>query len=264
MIFHSSFEYQYLWLPLLGFIVGFIGSLVGGGGGFFFLPVLILIFQISPQIAVPTSLAATIPICIAGSIGHYRHGNVDVRPGLIFAAAGIFGAITGAKLVNLMTTEQLKTAFGIYSILIATQLIIDTWKKNKAESAGILLPDRKRWKKFTLSTFFGYLSGIVSGTFGTTGNAPVMAGLFAMQMPLKIVLGTSLMIITFNMISAVGAHFLVGEVDLTLVSFLTAGTIVGALAGPKVLANIKIDKAEGPVRYWYAIGMMVFGILMIL
>ena len=33
MIFHSSFEYIYLWLPVAGFVVGFIGSMVVGGGG---------------------------------------------------------------------------------------------------------------------------------------------------------------------------------------------------------------------------------------
>jgi len=66
MIYHSSFEYYYLWLPLIGFMIGFIGSLIGGGGGFFFIPVLTLIFHVPAQIAVATSLAATLPIGIVG------------------------------------------------------------------------------------------------------------------------------------------------------------------------------------------------------
>jgi len=75
MIFHSSFQYCYLWLPLVGFIIGFFASMAGGGGGFFFLPVLILLFKVPAQIAVATSLAATLPICIVGSWGPLPEWN---------------------------------------------------------------------------------------------------------------------------------------------------------------------------------------------
>jgi uncharacterized membrane protein YfcA len=183
---------------------------------------------------------------------------------LIFASGGIFGAFTGAKLVNLMTTEQLKTSFGIYSILIAMILLRNNWRNSRAEANGTELPEGSQLKKLGMGSLFGYLSGLVTGIFGTTGTAPVMAGLFALQMPLKLVLGTSLLIVSVNMISAFGAHFLVGEVDLTLVYFLTAGTIVGALIGPSFLAGLRFGQSEGPIKYWYAIGMILFGILMII
>ncbi|HDR68276.1 MAG TPA: sulfite exporter TauE/SafE family protein, partial [Bacteroidaceae bacterium] len=70
MIFHSAFEYIYLWLPLIGLLVGLISTLIGGGGGgFFFIPILTILFGVPAHIAVTTSLAATIPICIVGLIG---------------------------------------------------------------------------------------------------------------------------------------------------------------------------------------------------
>ena len=62
MIFHSSFEYIYLWLPLLGFVVGFFGSFTGGGGGFVFIPLLTLLFGVEAHVAIGSSLAATLPI----------------------------------------------------------------------------------------------------------------------------------------------------------------------------------------------------------
>lgn len=263
MIFHSSFEYYYLWLPLIGFMIGFIGSLLGGGGGFFFIPVLTLLFNVPAQIAIATSLAATLPIGIVGSLGHYRNDNINIRLGFAFALAGIAGAISGASLTSLMTTGQLKTSFGIYSVLMALVLIISSWKTNKAEADGITIPAGSVFQKMARGSFFGFLSGIITGTFGTSGTAPVQAGMFAMRMPLKIVVGTSLMVSTVNTFSAMGAHFLVGNIDLTLVFFLTTGTIIGALIGPKFLAGIKIGRAEGPIRFYYALGMIAFGIIMI-
>lgn len=72
MIFHSAFEYAYLWLPFIGFVVGFFGSLTGGGGGFIFIPLLTILFGVAPHVAIGSSLAATLPICLAGAYGHYK------------------------------------------------------------------------------------------------------------------------------------------------------------------------------------------------
>ena len=264
MIFHSSFEYCYLWLPLIGFFTGLIATMTGGGGGFVILPVLILLFKVPAQIAVTTSLAATLPVCIVGSVGHYRNGNTDIRTGLVFVFAGIIGALCGAGLTKLMNSRQLKICFGIYSILIALLMIFNNWKKKIAEIRGSTTSGESQWQKTARSSFFGLFAGVITGTFGTSGTAPVLAGLLTMRMPVKIVIGTSLLVVCANTISALGAHFLVGEIDLTLVYFLIAGAITGAVIGPRLLAGANIDIAERPIRLWYALGMTIFGILMII
>jgi uncharacterized membrane protein YfcA len=264
MIFHSSFEYIYLWLPLIGFVIGLWGSMMGGGGGFFLIPVLTVLFNVPVQISVATSLAATLPICIVGTLGHFRKGNINVSMGLTFAFTGILGALTGAKLTSLMTAGQLKISFGIYSILIALLMLIGNWREKRDEANGIMRVSGSRLRKIISGSFFGFVSGVITGTFGTSGTAPVQAGLFAMRMPIKLVVGTSLMVSAVNNFSALGGHFLVGDIDLTLVYFLTAGAIIGALLGPRLLAGVKIGRAEGPIRIWYALGMIVFGIIMII
>lgn len=263
MIFHSTFEYSYLWLPVIGFTIGFFASVIGSGGGFFFLPSLILIYNVPAQTAVATSLAATLPICIVGSIGHYRNSHIHLRLGFTFALAGIFGAVAGAGLSNLVTPGQLKVGFGIYSGLIAFQIIISDWKRKKALQSGLKLPEMSVRRKFRKGSSYGFMAGLVTGTFGTSGAAPVLAGLMSMKIPLKVVAGTSLMIITVTTFSALGAHFLIGRIDLTLVWFLTSGAVIGAFTGPRFLAGIKTDKAESPARRWYALGLLIFGILLI-
>jgi uncharacterized protein len=263
MIFHSSFEYIYLLLPLIGFTVGFFASVLGSGGGFLFLPLLILFYHVPAQTAVATTLAATLPVCIVGSISHYRKKNIHLQLGIIFALAGIIGAVAGAGISNLVTSRQLKVGFGIYSLLIALQLLLNTRRDRIAISKGLnpITPDGSaRYKK---GSFYGFIAGMVTGTFGTSGAAPVLAGLFSMRIPLKVVAGTSLMIITLTTISALGAHFLVGTIDLTLVYFLTSGAVLGSAAGPRMLAKIRTERAELPVRKWYAFGLAAFGLLMI-
>jgi uncharacterized protein len=264
MIFHSSFEYIYLLLPLIGFTVGLFATVVGSGGGFLFLPVLILFYNVPAQTAVTTSLAATLPVCIAGSLGHYRNGNIHMKLGLILAVAGIFGAVAGAGISNQVTARQLKYCFGVYLLLIALQILFNTNREKIARSKGLEVIPLVGAARLRKGSLYGFVAGMVTGTFGTSGAAPVMAGLFSMRIPLKVVAGTSLMIITITTISALGAHFMVGTIDFTLVYFLTSGAVVGSVAGPRLLANIKTDRAELPIKKWYAFGLAALGLLIIL
>jgi len=265
MIFHSAFDNIYLWLPLVGFLVGLIGTLIGGGGGgFFFIPILTILFGVPAQVAVATSLAATLPICIIGSIGHYRNDNIDIRLGLIMALAGILGALGGASFTSLITHKQLIICYGSYAVLIALLMIRSTVKKKREEANGIEKAEDAKIIKVAKGTFFGFVAGVITATFGTTGATPAQAGLLAMRKPVKVVIGTSLMVVMANTASALGAHFLVGEIDLTLVYFLTAGTIIGALVGPRLLKGARLERIDGPIRLWYALGMILFGIVMII
>jgi len=84
------------------------------------------------------------------------------------------------------------------------------------------------------------------------------------RIPVKLVVGTSMMIVLINTFFALGAHFLVGDIDLTLVLFLAAGSAAGSFSGAKLLAGIKTSRAEAPVRLWYAIALIVLGIIIII
>lgn len=255
MIVFSEIQNSYFILPVLGLIVGMFGTMLGGGGGFFFLPILMLVIKVPAQTAVITSLVATLPICIVGSLGHYYKNNIDFRVAALFMITGITGAFMGAGISNRISDSALKTAFGIYSILIAINMLIST--KSAHESA------QKKHKTFK-GSFFGLSAGLITGTFGTSGSAPVLAGLFSMKNQFKTVIGTSLLIVLVNTIFAVGAHFILGKIDLTLVTFLTTGSAIGAVAGPSLLSKIQVNKSESKVKYAYAVTMIAIGVLTIL
>ncbi len=264
MIFHSPFQYSYLWLPLIGFTIGLLASMTGGGGGFFFPPVLILLFKVPAHIAVATSLAATLPICFVGAMGYYRKGSLDVRTGITFGIAGITGALAGASVTGLLTAGQLETTFGIYAILLGLLMIFNNLKDKKnlrtvKKTPGIKIPGI-----ITRGPLYGFAGGVISGTFGISGTTPVLAGLLAIRLPLKLVAGTSLMIVFINTVSALTGHLFIGIIDLTVVWFLTAGAVIGAFSGPKLLAGVDLEKIEGSVRQSFAYLVLAFGTIIII
>jgi uncharacterized protein len=262
MIFYSSIQNSYLWLPLIGLVVGLLGSMIGGGGGFVFPPLLILFFNVPAHVAVTTSLAATLPICLLGAAGHYRKGNLDLRTGIKFGLAGIIGALMGTYITGMLSHEMLKDSFGIYIILLSMFLIVTNYRgKSRSD------PGRKnsihRLASASKGSFFGFTGGIISGTFGTSGTLPVLAGLFAVKLPVKLIAGTSLMVIFINTVFALTGHLLLGIIDLTLILFLTAGTAIGAVAGPRLMTGFVLPRREGAIRQIFAYLMLIFGIVIL-
>lgn len=264
MSYFSSIELIYFLLPIIGFIIGVFGSMFGGGGGFFILPILILGLGMQAQAAVITSLVASLPICVVGSWRYYKKGNINFKTGSFFAILGIMGAFFGTGISKIINNKQLRTFFGIYSILMALNIIYNTWRKNKPRLNRI--SNQKATPKFvkiSKSALFGFSAGTVTGIFGTSGTAPVLAGLFNLQMPIKMVIGTSLLVVMINTVFAISAHSLNGSIYVNVVSFLTIGSIIGTLIGAKLMNKMKLEKSEGLVKYIYALVIMAMGILMI-
>jgi hypothetical protein len=144
-------------------------------------------------------------------------------------------------------------------------MVLATWRKARVEKGNTVEKKIKSNKTVRIfkGSLFGLAAGTITGTFGTSGTAPVLAGLFSIKIPFKMVIGSSLLIVLANSLFAVGAHFMVGKIDLTLVSFLTAGSAAGAVVGPKLLSSVQTGKSENKAKYAYAIIMAVIGILMI-
>lgn len=264
MFFYSEFQQSYYWLPLIGFTIGVLASMIGSGGGFFFPLILILLFGISAQIAVATSLAASLPLCVSGTIGHYQKKNIHLRLGLVFAIAGIIGAVGGAWITRLLTPGQLKTAFGVYSVFLAGIIIMNSIRKKNNSNPEDEYSRELSTGKVVRGSVFGLAGGIISGTFGTSGSMPVIGGLMALRTPLRLVVGTSLMVVLVNTISGLGGHFLLGEIDMTLVFLLTSGSVIGAALGPHLLLKVNLQKAEKPVKLAVAVMVIISGIVMII
>jgi uncharacterized membrane protein YfcA len=89
---------------LAGLAAGVIAGLFGVGGGILMVPVLVLAFGKDQHLAQGTSLAAMIPLAIAGALRYSVKGNVDW-----IAAAGLaIGAVVGITFVGVPFAEAIK------------------------------------------------------------------------------------------------------------------------------------------------------------
>ncbi len=121
----------YLYFLLLGMFAGTVAGLLGVGGGLIIVPVLVLVFQqqqfsseIIVHMAVGTSLATIVFTSISSVRAHHQHGAVlwsvfaRLTPGIIV------GALLGSVIADWMPTLALQRFFGIFELVVATQMIL--------------------------------------------------------------------------------------------------------------------------------------------
>ena len=254
-------------LPLFGFIIGLLVSTLGGGGGGLYVPVLILIFGVTPQVAVATSLASVLPTTAVGAFSHYRQGNVNIRIGLILGIGGLIGTLIGANIANIIPPNLLQKILGIFTLIMIIPMLrslVQRRQKLKEKNE-----DKEKTLTFTgpkkvIASLFGVASGLMAGVFGISGTPPVIAGLYSLGLPAAMVVGTSVFVLIFNSVAGIGGFYLLGRLDLTLIILLGGGGAVGAFIGPVLLKKINpktIEKIYGPLLVSI---MLIFGLGLIL
>ena len=262
MIINASFDPNYLWLLLVGLGIGILVTMFGGGGGFFYVPILTLLFHVPTQLAAATSLAATIPAVIVGSFEHYRKGNINLQIGGIFGVAGLVGALAGAYLSALISSALLQKLFGAYAILLTIPMALTSRKRFKNQGNEGTGAPALTLSKILLSSFFGVLSGVMAGLFGTSGTASIVAGLYILGLPVTMVVGTSVLVVLFNALSGFIGHIAVGQFDLLLFLLLGSGATLGAFLGPGLLTKINVQTLEKVYGVLFTLLVIGFGLVM--
>jgi hypothetical protein len=256
-----SFDFGWFLLPVLGFAIGLLVSMLGGGGGIFYVPALTLLFDLPMQLAVSTSLASIIPTTAIASLSHKRSGNLDLSIGLIFGVAGITGALIGAYISSMLPSALLGKLFGLFMIAMGVPMTVRS-KKTAGNTKEALPP--LTWKRGALGSSFGILSGMMCGLFGVSGTPPVIAGLYILGFPATAVVGTSAFVLLCNSISGLTGHIVLEQFDLMLILLLAGGAAIGAYIGPKILAKIRAETLERIYGPLFVSTVVVLGIVMIL
>jgi uncharacterized membrane protein YfcA len=218
-----------------GSIVGFSLGLVGGGGSILAVPLLVYVVGVpNPHTAIGTSAIAVAVSAAANLARHTRAGIVAWRCALVFAAAGVAGALIGSSLGKLVDGQKLLALFAGLMIIIGVLML----KRRSLEGNAEVRLTRENLPK--LATI-GMLTGSLSGFFGIGGGFLIVPGLMlATGMPILNAVGSSLVAVTaFGMTTAIN-YSVSGLVNWTLAGIFIGGGVVGGVAGvaaAKVLAS---------------------------
>ena len=118
-------------IPVLGigFIIGFLGAIMGIGGGFLLVPMLIYLLRVPTATVIGTSMVLTFLTMISATVLHAASDHlVDAVLALILMIGGVIGAQFGAQAGERIRGEWLRFLLGLLVLAVglrfALQLVL--------------------------------------------------------------------------------------------------------------------------------------------
>ncbi|SOB94412.1 hypothetical protein SAMN05877831_101437 [Rhodobacter maris] len=251
----------------LGGLVGLLSGLFGVGGGFLITPLLFFI-GIPPAVAVATGANQVVASSVTGVLAQFKRKAVDVPMGLVLQAGGLVGSGLGIMLFNYLTrlgqldlAVQLAYVVFLGSIgLLMLQESVRALRRShrtdlprpKARNHGLIhkLPFKVKFRTSGLyisvipPLLVGMAVGVLAAIMGVGGGfIMVPAMIYLLDMPTKVVIGTSLFQILIVSAFTTMLHAITNQsVDVMLALLLILGGVVGAQVGSQLGARLKAEQ----------------------
>ncbi len=219
---------------LLSLFVGLALGMLGGGGSILTLPILKYAAGVPDKEAIAASLIVVGLTSAAAVVSHARQGNVDVRIGGIFAAAGAVGAYVGGLLAAWVPGTWLVRGFLL--MMLGTGIAMLRGRRDATPTPPASLPVVKIGLE-------GLVVGVVTGLVGAGGGflvVPALALLGGLDM--RKAVGTSLLVITIKSFTGYLGHASHEAVDVSLALMVSGGAIIGSFVGGWVAPRVPAER----------------------
>ncbi|HSA98982.1 MAG TPA: sulfite exporter TauE/SafE family protein [Candidatus Nitrosotenuis sp.] len=236
--------FENLWLILLGFVAGIVGSIIGLGGGIIVVPVM-TILGFPHTVSSSSSLFAAFSNSIASSVSYARQKRIEYKLGLKLGLLSIPGTILGAFISSDASPSTFKILFGI--VMIASCLYLFLKRGMESRSADMTK------KMLVASSGISFFAGILSSFFGIGGGiifVPLM--ILGIGISVKHATATSQLILMFSSASGMIAHSMLGHADFSYALLLGVGAFGGGLVG----ARLSVDLKENSIKIMICVAML--------
>ncbi|HEY6096029.1 MAG TPA: sulfite exporter TauE/SafE family protein [Gallionellaceae bacterium] len=223
---------------LAGAATGIVLGLFGSGGSIIAMPALLYLLHVEPKSAIAMSLGIVAVTATISGWDNWRRGNVDVRVATVFGLFGVIGTYAGARAgVYTPVTAQL--------ILFAVVMYAAAWKmllkKPQAQLAVADGPNVAATETEIIKAHMGHIAmhgvgvGVLTGLVGVGGGFLIVPALVLLSgIPMKLAIGTSLVIVAAKSYSGFAGYMGAVPVDWTLMSSFTLVTVAGSFIGTRI------------------------------
>ena len=261
-------------------VAGFLGSLLGIGGGIIVVPVLTLLLHIDIRYAIGASIVSVIATSSGAAAAYVREHMTNLRVAMLLEIGTTTGALTGAFVAGKIHSRWLYVIFGVmmgYSAIMMFRKYHDPNAPVPPDRLADRLrlhgsfydeAEHRRIDYRVTHTYLGlalmYLAGLVSGLLGIgSGALKVPAMDLAMRMPIKTSTATSNFMIGVTAAASAGVYFARGDIDPFIAAPVTAGVLLGATGGSRLLARMQSHVIRGlfvVVLLWISVEMLWKGL----
>jgi uncharacterized membrane protein YfcA len=239
----------------LGFLIGVSLGALGGGGSILAVPVLVFVAGQDPAAATTTSLVIVGVASIVGAVGHWRHGRVRLRSGIVFGLVGLVGSIGGSAVNRRLDGDVLLLGFAGLILVAAWRVVAGCPSCSRVgERREVTDPptdlggrgagaatraERTTGARVTTLAVAGTAVGFLTGLFGVGGGFVIVPALaLVLRYPMPQAIGTSLVVIAVNTAAALAVR-LGASVDWGSTILFTAAATAGVGAGSSIADRVE-------------------------
>jgi uncharacterized protein len=233
-----------LFLSSVGFIISFIGGLVGLVLGVIRLP-FILSTGLSVTESVGTNLGVSTLGAVTAAIQHIRNKNISFTIFIIMALTSAVGAFYGASLTKNVPVNFLLILVGLIVSYEAFTLLKEN-KNNRNNNNNDKKIEESLWNlsqtsnrqnpyyEIFLQSIIGFLVGILGGLVGLVlGSIRLPAMIKILKTEPKIAIGSNMLISSVMGISGFIGHVISNEVNFLYLIILGPSAMIGGFLGAR-------------------------------
>lgn len=237
---------------LLAALVGLSLGLMGGGGSILTVPIFVYVLGYDPKLAIAMSLPVVGVTSLAGAIGHWKAGNVNLRTAGTFGVIAMLGAFAGARLARLMN-GQLQLALLAAVMLVAAVMMFRSARRAPTPGAP---GESARAMPLALLIPVALGVGALTGVVGIGGGFLVVPALVILaRAPMKQAVGTSLLVIAMNSASGFAGYLGHVQVPWVFMAEFTAVAVGGIIAGTYLVRFV----SQRALKQAFAVFLIVMG-----
>ena len=221
----------------LALLVGFVLGLLGGGGSVLTVPILVYALNVPVKQAIATSLCVVGLVAFIGFLTHARQRTVSVKAAVIFGPFAVIAAYVSALLSKNIPPETQLILFGIVGLAGSRLMFRGTLKRSAVPEADYEF--RHDTRTVSLLAILGIGVGVLTGIIGVGGGFLIVPALVLVaKLPMRLAVGTSLLVITMNALSGFAGYAGAVPIDWYLVGWFTGfaalGSVIGTLTSKRV------------------------------
>lgn len=242
---------------------GFFGALLGVGGGVFIVPIMVLMFHLPIKIAVAASIVSVIATSNAGGSSYVDQRITNLRLAMFLEIATTIGALSGSLLALYLREWVMLLIFsGMLAYMSYAAFVTRNVDDKRIASGSFTDVRQDRLSAFLdlrgnyhdqaagstveyvvtnapVGAGVSYLAGLASGLLGVGGGVLKVSAMNKyMNVPMKVAVGTSKLMIGVTAAVSSILFFLAGLIHFYVVAPIAIGTTFGATLGTTIMNRL--------------------------
>jgi uncharacterized membrane protein YfcA len=256
-------------IVIIGFsaaiLIGVSLGLIGGGGSILTVPVLVYILGVDPVLATAYSLFVVGSTSLVGAGTYMKKGLVNYKTALVFAIPSFIAVFLTRKFLVPALPDPLFTVgeaiitknIGIM-VFFALIMLAASFSMIRGKKGGDAADEEEVKFNFPMIALEGSVVGVITGIVGAGGGFLIIPALVILaKLPMKMAVGTSLLIIAAKSLIGFLGDLSSQTIDWQMLLIFTSLSIVGIFIGSALSKKIN-EKILKTGFGWFVLVMGIY------